>query len=98
MKAVTLEDLANQYLLNLGINVSDVADTDYDYKNLIIFIDINNSDNLTWKQIKDAAAFNDLVIFDPEHNCTCGRVVDTRVDIEDLYYSAACITIQFATV
>lgn len=98
MKAVTLEELTKMYLQNLGIDILDVSDTDTDYNNLIIFIDIEGSDKLTWKQIKDAAAFNDLIIFDPESNCTRGRIIDTRVDIEDLYYSAACITIQFATV
>ena len=75
METITLKEIIKQYLNNLGIiDVSDIMDTETNYKNLSIIIDIEE-ENISLKRIKQALNFvYGLTIFDPESNCTRGRI------------------------
>lgn len=96
MKTITLEEITKQYLQNLGIDISDISDTETNYNNLSIIVDVEN-ENLSLKKIRGAAQFAyGLTIFDPESNCTRGRIMDAQVTIE--LYTEASIMIEFATV
>jgi len=96
MKTITLEEIIKQYLQNLGIDVSDISNTETNYNNLSIIVDVED-ENLSLGKIKDSAQFAyGLTIFDSEYNCTRGRIFDAQVTIE--LYTEASIMIEFTTI